>query len=251
EEASQGKSQRKITLGLTADGWTGARGGPVRVSTVGKILRNPVYLGWQTVSVRGRPQTYLNGKGKPVDVFAKGFQGISQATWDKQRRVAAGHETPEKFGVKHDEYVPPEPFPVAGMTWCAGGGIDMEKGHRANSTSHSFRCGHNLSGIECPEPVAIQRPGVLRVVLGEWKKRLTENDPTDPTMVAVAKRWVVLQQPRESGAEAAARAQIKIAEEAVARLDRLNAGGAYPGPAGESSSGRRQGSANGSLLSVW
>ncbi|WP_031068704.1 recombinase family protein, partial [Streptomyces sp. NRRL WC-3742] len=32
EEASQGKSQRKITLGLTADGWTGARGGPVRVS---------------------------------------------------------------------------------------------------------------------------------------------------------------------------------------------------------------------------
>ncbi len=205
----------------------------MRVSTVGKILRSPVYLGWQIVSVRGRPQIYLNSKGKPVRVFAKGFDGIPQATWDKQRRVAAGHELVENFGAKHADYVPPEPSPVAGMTWCAVGGIDTEKGHRANSTSHSFRCAHKLSGIECPEPVAIQRPGVLRVVLDQWKKRLTQTDPTDPTMLAVAEHWVVLQQPSESEAEATARAQIKIAEQAVARLDRLNAGGAYPGHAGE------------------
>ncbi|MFF4815116.1 recombinase family protein [Kitasatospora sp. NPDC001309] len=233
DEAAMGRSQRLITLGLTADGYTAARGGPFRVSTVGKILRNPVYLGLQTVSVKGTPQIYLNGRGKPVRVLAKGFNGIPQATWDKHRRIAAGFERAEGFGAKHDEHVQPEQFPVAGLTWCAGGGFDLAKGHRANSVSHSFRCANIIAGIDCPSPVYIQRPGVLRVVLAEWKKRLTRQDPTDPTMLAVAERWVELQQPTESKAEADARAQIKIAEEAVARYDRLNAAGAYPGPSGE------------------
>ncbi|KRB63360.1 hypothetical protein ASE03_33270, partial [Kitasatospora sp. Root187] len=234
EEAAQGRSQRQITLGLTADGYTAPWGGPWRVSSVGKILRNPVYLGWQTISVKGTPQIYLNSKGKPIRVFAKGFEGISKATWDKHRRIAAGFERAEGFGARHDEYPQPEQHPVAGMTWCVGGGFDSKMGHRANSVSHSFRCSNIIAGIPCEAPAYVQRGGVLRVVLAEWKKRLAAKDPGDPTMLAVAERWVELSHPEESQAEAAARGQIKVAEEAVERLDRLNAGGAYPGRDGES-----------------
>ncbi|MER7705077.1 recombinase family protein [Kitasatospora sp. NPDC097605] len=75
-EAAEGKSNRKIALGLTADGFRATRGGPFRSNTVGKILRNPVYLGWQVVTVNGHHQLYLNAKGKPVPVFAKGVERL-------------------------------------------------------------------------------------------------------------------------------------------------------------------------------
>ncbi|MFJ2190558.1 recombinase family protein [Kitasatospora sp. NPDC087861] len=100
DEAAQGKSQRKITLGLTADGWTGARGGPVRVSTVGKILRNPVYLGWQIVSVRGRPQIYgLPRSGRPApapdqDRAGCPRRGLRLRPRGRLRRPGAPHRGP-------------------------------------------------------------------------------------------------------------------------------------------------------------
>ncbi|MFD7734343.1 recombinase family protein [Kitasatospora phosalacinea] len=232
-EAAQGRSQREITLGLTADGLTAARGGPWRVSTVGKVLRNPVYLGWQTVSVKGAPQVYVNGRGKRVRVFAKGFEGIPREVWDRHRRIAAGVGRPEGFGAKHDEYAQPQRHPVAGLTWCEGGGFGRGSGHRANSVSHSFKCANEIAGIPCPAPAYVQQAGVLREVLRQWQARLGAGDPMDPVMLAVAERWVELQQPEESRAEAEARGQVKIAQEAVERLDRLNAAGAYPGRDGE------------------
>ncbi|MFJ2775664.1 recombinase family protein [Kitasatospora sp. NPDC087315] len=233
--AAEGKSQQKIAAGLTADGYTAPRGGPWRATTVGKILRNPVYLGWQVVTVKGAPVIYLNAKGKKVRVFAKGFTGISQAVWDKHRRKAAGVERPAGFGSERaEDQAPVENSPAAGLTWCVGGGFDEKTGHRATSIGHSFRCSAHIAGIPCPEPASAQRAGVLRVVLAEWKKRLAAKDPLDPTMLAVGERWVVLSRPEESKAEAEARGQLKVAEEAVARLDRLNAAGAYAGRDGES-----------------
>ncbi|WP_037971900.1 recombinase family protein [Streptomyces sp. NRRL WC-3742] len=233
-EASEGRSQRKIAAGLTADGFTAPRGGPWRATTVGKILRNPVYLGWQTVTVKGAPVIYLNSKGKKVRVFAKGFNGIPQAIWDKHRRLAAGVEMPAGFGPpRTEDQAPAENNPVAGLTWCAGGGLAEQTGHRATSNGNSFRCAAHLAGIPCKDPCTATRSGVLRVVLAEWKKRLAAADPLDPTMLAVSERWVVLSHPTESEAEAEARGQLKVAEEAVARLDRLNAAGAYPGRDGE------------------
>ncbi|MFB8167355.1 recombinase family protein [Kitasatospora purpeofusca] len=234
-EAAEGKSQRKIAAGLTADGFTAPRGGHWRATTVGKILRNPVYLGWQVVTVKGAPVIYRNAKGKKVRVFAKGFEGISQAVWDKHRQTAAGVQRPAGFGTdRADEQAPAENSPAAGFTWCAGGGFEEETGHRAISNGNAFRCSDNLAGIPCPAPCTATRSGVVRVVLAEWKKRLAEANPLDPTMLAVSERWVALSHPTESEAESEARGQLKVAEEAVARLDRLNAAGAYGGRDGES-----------------
>ncbi|MFJ1754158.1 recombinase family protein [Kitasatospora sp. NPDC088134] len=234
-EAAGGKSHRKIASDLTADGFTAPRGGPWRATTVGKILRNPVYLGWQVVTVKGAPTVYLNAKGKKVRVFAKGFNGIPQAVWDAHRNISAGRPQVPGFGgaPRAEDQAPAENNPVAGLTWCEGGGFEEATGHRAISNGHSFRCGAHIAGVPCSAPCSATRSGVLRVVLAEWKKRLEAADPLDPTMLAVSERWVALSHPEESQAESEARGQLKVAEDAVARLDRLNTAGAYEGLDGE------------------
>ncbi|WP_441248912.1 recombinase family protein [Kitasatospora sp. McL0602] len=233
-EAAEGKSQRAIAAGLTADGYTAPKGGPWRASTVGKILRNPVYLGWQVVTVKGAPQAFMDEKGRKVRVFAKSATTIPQEIWDKHHRVRAGVERPAGFGSDRAEgQAPAEDSPVAGLTWCAGGGFKEKTGHRATSNGNAFRCAAHIAGVPCPEPCTATRTGVLRVVLAEWKERLAAKDPLDPTMLAVAEGWVALAHPTESNTEQEARGLIKVAEEAVRRLDRLNAAGAYPGHDGE------------------
>ncbi|MFJ6622366.1 recombinase family protein [Kitasatospora sp. NPDC091335] len=233
-EAAEGKSNRKIALGLTADGFRATRGGPFRSNTVGKILRNPVYLGWQIVTVNGHAQLYLNAKGKPVRVFAKGVEGIPQEVWDKHRRIAAGFERRKNLPTVDEQSKPVERSPASGLMWCDGGGRDPKKGHLATIHGQSFRCGRlNLGMADCPGPVTGMRTSVERVLAEEWHKKLTTSAPLSPVMAAVAEGWVVLSQPEESQKESEARGQIKLAEEAVARLDRLNAGGAYTGRDGE------------------
>ncbi|MGW1174033.1 recombinase family protein [Kitasatospora sp. NPDC002543] len=234
-EAAEGKSNRKIALGLTADGIRATRGGPFRSNTVGKILRNPVYLGWQVVTVNGHHQLYLNAKGKPVRVFAKGVEGIPQEVWDKHRKIAAGIDRRTNLPTVEDqEEKPVERSPASGLMWCDGGGRDPKKGHSATIHGQSFRCGPlNLGLTTCPDPVSGMRTSVERVLGEEWRKKVTTSSPLDPVMLAVAEGWVALAHPEESQKESEARGQIKLAEEAVAKLDRLNAGGAYTGRDGE------------------
>ncbi|WP_406206768.1 recombinase family protein [Kitasatospora sp. NBC_01560] len=232
-EAAEGRSRRQIALGLSADGITAAKGGPFRVSLVGKILTSPVYLGWQIVTVKNTPHLYLNHKGKPVRVFAKGVEGIPQATWDKHRRIAAKVDSrPVSLGTT-EEKPPPEPSPAMGLTWCAGGGYVIKHGHKATTLGPAFRCNMLILGLDCPDPVTAARTAVVRVLEQEWRKRLTTAGPLDPTLLAVAEGWVELSQPEESKAEQEARGQLKLAEEAVKRVDRLEAAGAYPGRDGE------------------
>ncbi|GAA1403361.1 hypothetical protein GCM10009639_48120 [Kitasatospora putterlickiae] len=238
EEAAAGRSYAKIVEGLNLDEIPSYRGGPWREATVGKILRNPVYLGWQTVSVRGRPQLYLNPKGKKVRVFAKGFDGIPEEVWKKHRGIAAARSSAPGLiaAVEAASRIDGEELirhPLAGIMWCHGGGIDPKKGHRASSKGKSFKCVKASSGLVCAKPCNATRVGVLKVVLAAWKAKLAAADPTDPTMLAISEGWIELSQPDETAAEVDARAQLKIAEEAVARLDRLNAVGAYPGRDGE------------------
>ncbi|MEV7596762.1 recombinase family protein [Kitasatospora sp. NPDC089797] len=233
-EAAEGLSNRKIALGLTADGYRSPRGGPFRSNTVGIILRNPVYLGWQIVTVNGHHQLYLNAKGKPVRVFAKGAETIPQATFDKHRRMAAGIDRRKNLPSVEEQQKTPERSPASGLMWCDGGGRDPKKGHTATIHGQSFRCGRlNLGMTDCPGPVSGMRTTVERVLAQEWHKKLTTTGPLDPVMLAVAQGWVALSQPEETQKESEARGQIKLAEEAVARLDRLNAGGAYTGRDGE------------------
>ncbi|MFJ2780946.1 recombinase family protein [Kitasatospora sp. NPDC087315] len=233
-EAAEGASNRKIALGLTADGYRSSRGGPVRSNPVGKILRNPVYLGWQVFTVKGHHHLYLNAKGKPVRVFAKGAETIPQETFDKHRRIAAGIDRRKNLPTVEEQEKPVERSPASGLIWCDGGGRDPKKGHTATIHGQSFRCGPLCLGVTtCPDPVTGMRASVERVLAQEWHKKLTTASPLDPVMLAVAEGWVALSQPEESQKESEARGQIKLAEEAVARLDRLNAGGAYTGRDGE------------------
>ncbi|WP_327673530.1 recombinase family protein [Kitasatospora sp. NBC_00458] len=233
-EAAEGSSNRRIALGLTADGYRSSKGGPFRSNTVGKILRNPVYLGWQVFTVKGHHHLYLNGKGKPVRVFAKDAQTIPQETWDKHRRIAAGFERRKNLPTVEEQAKPVERSPASGLMWCDGGGRDPRKGHTATIHGQSFRCGPLSLGIKtCPDPVSGMRTTVERVLGEEWHRKLTTADPLDPVMLAVAEGWVALSQPEESQKESEARGRIKLAEEAVAKLDRLNAGGAYTGRDGE------------------
>lgn len=193
-----------------------------------------MYLGWQIFTVNGHHHLYLNAKGKPVRVFAKGAETIPQATVDKHRRIAAGFERRRNLPTVEEQQKAPERSPASGLMWCDGGGRDPKKGHTATIHGQSFRCGRlNLGLDDCPEPVSGMRTTVQRVLAEEWHKKLTTSDPLDPVMLAVAENWVVLSQPEESQKESEARGQIKLAEEAVSRLDRLNAAGAYPGRDGE------------------
>ncbi len=228
-EAAEGASVRKITQRLTWDGIPAPRGGDWKMSTVSKILRHPVYLGWQVTTIKGGPVLYLNAKGKKIRVFAKGVEGIPQATWDKHRRIAGGHELPSGFAEnRHGRTGAPENHnPVSGTTHCYGC-----KG-RATTYGASFGCKTFNTGGKCPSPAYGNRAAVLRVVLAQWRERLAEADPLDPTMLAVVEGWVALSQPEETHAEQEARGQIRLAEEAVNRLDRLFAVGAYGGRDGE------------------
>ncbi|WP_043477745.1 recombinase family protein [Kitasatospora sp. MBT66] len=233
-EAAEGKSNRKIALGLTADGFRATRGGPFRSNTVGKILRNPVYLGWQVVTVNGHHQLYLNAKGKPVRVFAKGVEPIPQEVWDKHRKIAAKIDRRTNLPTVEEQEKPVERSPASGLMWCDGGGRDPKKHHNATIHGNSFRCGPlNLGLKTCPDPVSGMRTTVERLLGEEWHKKVTTSSPLDPVMLAVAEGWVALAHPEESQKESEARGQIKLAEEAVAKLDRLNAGGAYMGRDGE------------------
>ncbi|MFJ8443440.1 recombinase family protein, partial [Kitasatospora griseola] len=126
--AADGGSNRKIAQVLTAEGYRGPRGGPVRPSLVGNILRDPVHLGWQIILVKGRPQIYLNAKGKPVRVFAKGVEGIPQEIWDKHRRIAAQIDRRKNLPMGERSKTA-EPDPGSGLIWCAGGGRNPKKGH--------------------------------------------------------------------------------------------------------------------------
>ncbi|MCX4751411.1 recombinase family protein [Kitasatospora sp. NBC_01287] len=222
-EAAKGRPHRKIAMALTADRIAAPRGDAWLGSTIGTILRNPVYLGWQTIRVNGRHEIWRNPKGEKVSVFAEGVEPIPQATWDKARRMAAGHQRPE---ISEDEQ-PAAPNPLAGSVRC--------EGCKGNSTSvgTSFRCSRHIAGGPCPAPVSILRDSVIKYVWAEWKKRVAAKDPMDPTMVAVAEGWVTLSQPEESNAEREARATLKGAEEGVKRLDRVFAAGAYDGAEGE------------------
>ncbi|MBO1418339.1 recombinase family protein [Streptomyces sp. FH025] len=233
-EAAEGASNRKIALGLTADGYRSTRGGPFRSNTVGKILRNPVYLGWQVVMVKRQHQIYLNAKGKPVRVFAKGVEGIPQAIFDKHRRIAAGFERRKNLPTVEEQSKSVERSPASGLMWCDGGGRDPKKGHLATIHGGSFRCGRlNLGLDDCPGPVTGMRASVVRVLSEEWGRKLSTADKLDPTLLAVGEGWVELSQPEESKKEADARGQLKLAEEVVARIDRLEAAGAFPGRDGE------------------
>ncbi|WP_327065900.1 recombinase family protein [Kitasatospora sp. NBC_01302] len=232
-EAAEGGSNRKIAQGLSIDGYRGPRGGPVLPSLVGNILRDPVYLGWQIILVKGRPQIYLNSKGKPVRVFAKGVEGIPQATWDKHRRIAAQIERRNHLPTG-ERSKPAEHSPGSGLMWCEGGGRDPKTGHLATVHGHSFRCSRANAGmVDCPEPASAMRKVVVQALAEAWRKKLSTAGPLDPTLLAVAEGWVELSQPEESEKESQARGQLKLAEEAVARIDRLEAAGAYPGRDGE------------------
>ncbi len=118
--------------------------------------------------------------------------------------------------------------------YCDGGGRDPKTHHNTTIHGASFRCGPlNLGLTTCPDPVSGMRASVERVLGEEWRKKVTTASPLDPVMLAVAEGWVALANPEESQKESEARGQIKLAEEAVSRLDRLNAGGAYSGRDGE------------------
>ncbi|MFC8719378.1 recombinase family protein [Kitasatospora sp. NPDC057198] len=232
-EAAEGASNRQIAKGLSIDGYRGPRGGPVLPSLVGNILRDPVYLGWQIILVKGRPQIYVNAKGKKVRVFAKGVEGIPQETWDKHRRIAANIERRKNLPTG-ERSKPAEHSPGSGLIWCEGGGRNPKTGHLATVHSHSFRCSRANAGmVDCPEPASAMRTVVVKALAEALVTKLSTADPMDPTLLAVAENWVELSQPEESQREVEARGQLKLAEEAVARIDRLEAAGAYPGRDGE------------------
>ncbi|MFJ8443796.1 hypothetical protein [Kitasatospora griseola] len=77
------------------------------------------------------------------------------------------------------------------------------------------------------------RKVVVRALAEAWIEKLSTAAPGDQALLAVAEGWVELSQPEESQKEADARGQLRLAEEAVARVDRLEAAGAFPGRDGE------------------
>ncbi|MFI2609629.1 recombinase family protein [Kitasatospora sp. NPDC018619] len=227
-EAADGKSIRQIAFGLARDGIPSPTGGLWSHGTISKILRHPVYLGWQAITVNSIAQVYLNSKGKKVKVFAKGAKTIPQEVWDRHRRIAAGVELPEGFGEPRKDEAKGDLHPMARFpTYCEG------CGGRATLRGTALGCYLAVTGGECPAPVSMNRNSTFMEIKRQWEARLDANDPMDPTMLAVAKGWAALSQPEESNAEQKARGQVKLAEEAVARLDRLNAAGAYGGRDGE------------------
>jgi hypothetical protein len=182
-----------------------------------QVLTNPAYSGWQVHHIGGQRRViYTNAKGKRVRV---GEALVDDAQRSRAVRAIKGHSKPTTG------YQGKATNLLTDLAACTCGRSAPVSGNSYNCTS-SLR-----EGESCPAPASAYRPALEAHVLHMWLARLTNADPEDPLLAAVAHRWAAITKPEESAELQEAMAVMREAEAALERLLRDRRAGLYEGPA--------------------
>jgi DNA invertase Pin-like site-specific DNA recombinase len=216
--AALGLSLRAICRALYRCGIPATSGKPEwGANAVYRLLRNAAFSGWQVHCVgTQRGIIYTNPKGERVRV---GVALVSDDLRLRATRALAGHSKPIQ------PYKGRAVHLLTGLTKCTCG-------RAAPASSKSYVCTSVLhTGNQCPAPAGAFRPPLERYVVDSWLARLTNADPEDPLLAAVASRWAALTKPEESAELQEAMAVLSASEATLERLLRDRRAGLYEGPA--------------------
>ncbi|MGW4898075.1 recombinase family protein [Kitasatospora sp. NPDC004240] len=225
---ADGFSQRTVAKALNSgpNPVPGPVGGRWQANAICRILRNPVYEGWQVAprrhaSTQGRFQAYRDGEGNRVGVFAEGVEPIPHDLLTRARQVTAGYAftTPEQAARKGT--VTKLLTDAVKCRGCRGG---------ASADSHNYRCWRAVQGDHCPSPVSVDCQCIEGYVTEAWFSRMNAATPDDPLLLIAAERWAGLQHPENVEELADAIAALKSAEAGIQRLAEQQASGLFDPP---------------------
>ncbi|MFF8613694.1 recombinase family protein [Streptomyces sp. NPDC015350] len=217
-----GESGRQLCIRMNDEGVPSPSGGKWQSSTVSRILRSPVYEGFQVTNQRGNPgdaTVYRNATGERVGVFAEGVEPIPHDLLVKARAVMAGHlPMSPRTGEARTKHL------LTGLTRCDGckGALPCEgRGHV---------CSQHKIGEGCPRPASVMRTALEDYIRDAWVARLASAEDDDPLLAAVAMRYASFRDPQASETAHGAIAALKAAEGGVQRLTDQMAAGMYDPP---------------------
>ncbi|MDT0469928.1 recombinase family protein [Streptomyces gibsoniae] len=225
EATAEGKSARTIAQELNAEEVPSPDGISWGGSTIHRMIRSPVYEGWQAVSLTrgGRSVPYRDKRGERVSVLAEDVEPVPADLVKRARLAIAGHlpVAPEYQRGKPKHL-------LSGLLRCAscGGGTAIH--------GRSYRCYNYTVGKPCAEPASAMRSLIEAYIFEEWLGAVlkADLDDGDPLMIAVAERWVALTKPEETEEHRQALAAVKAAEKALERLAEDRKAGIYDGAMG-------------------
>ncbi|WP_097923135.1 recombinase family protein [Streptomyces sp. wa1063] len=225
--AQEGASTRDLARWLDSEGVPRPSGDlGWRYSVISRMLRHPVYVGWQAVQIGSRPTLYRNKDGKRVALKGQNGNRVSLVSEQTQRAalsvlkgLAAECPIPRPpAGEKKDTR--PKHM-LTGLSRCDGCKLS------APFQGTSYAC--NGTGRSCPGRASARGPLIEEYVFERWLARLSNSDVNDPILIAVSERWAARQKPEESEEEQKAREALRAAEADLGTL--IKSRKKYTGPA--------------------
>jgi len=238
-DTAAGKSARLIAEELNAEGMSAPNGGAWGVSTINYVINNPVYEGWMTRTIGGRPRVYLNARGERVRCFAEGAETIPGELAMKTRNYRAEVARRDRRNISRGERTGngTAAHLLTGFIHCAACGARMPK----SGLGHV--CGSKLQGRPCPAPASAMRESLESYVISEWVRYVTALDPGEEAhavrLMAIMERWNALQRPQDDAQLATAQEHARVAERRLQRLRDDRDAGLFDGPGGADDYARR------------
>ncbi|GAA3018192.1 recombinase family protein [Streptomyces fulvorobeus] len=223
-DVGDGWSTRGLVAQLDDEAIPGPRGenhGWVH-ATIRTMVHNPVYAGWQVVNLPGTTKRvkFRGDGGQPVRIYS----GLVTDE-EQQRAIAALSST------QHDEKT----------TRLIG----SQRGGKAKHLLTQFmECATDASPMsyngvgykcwrweKCSRPAFVSTKPIETYIFHRWLTRLSQSDPEDDLLHAVAARWTALKRPDETRELLEAKAVLNAAQESMKRLEKDRRAGLYDGPA--------------------
>ncbi|MGW2950799.1 recombinase family protein [Streptomyces eurythermus] len=224
--AKRGFSGRASAAYLNDRGIPSPSGGHWAHATIREMISNPAYAGWQVTgrhSGGGRRRVYRDPAGNRVSVM----HGPALLTDEQQAEAQAAVKGAPGKGVPNDgtTHDTRAKHLLTGLLRCAGCG-----GAMTSSASNSYTCWKPRAGKPCPAPSFAGRKSLEAYVYWRWWSRLTNSDPDDELVIAVADRWAAKVRPQATEDSRAAMTALEAAEQRLARVWSDRRAGRYDGP---------------------
>ncbi|WP_422127321.1 recombinase family protein [Streptomyces misionensis] len=221
----KGLSDRRSAMHLNEMKIPSPSGGTWAYATVRDMINNPVYAGWQ---IGGRQEgktrrlLYRDADGNKVSVM----HGPALLTDEQQREAQDARKGPAGSGVEKDgrPHNSVATHLLSDLLRCAGCGSSMP------FSGTQYACWRIKSGKPCPAPAIAAKKSLEEFVHFRWWARLTNADPDDDLVVAVADRWAARVQPQATADSKAAMEALGVAERRLARVWADRRAGHYDGP---------------------
>lgn len=206
-------AMRLNTFGVASPGGKGWREGMIQ-----RIVRNPVYEGWQVALATDKNRValpYFNKHGQRVNVLADGVEPVPAELLSRARAALDGRTDATRHGKGRASTL------LSGLLRCGGCSGGMQ------SNGSSYRCSRHQDGAPCTEPAIVSVRLADAYVVAAYVSRLSAADVHDPLLAVVAQRWQALTRPEESAEAQMAKAALADAQEALERLLVAEAEGRY------------------------